>query len=323
MKIWPSFRLRCLKSSGGNEQLSCIRYIKLHFTIRFLEDSVAPKYKTSALRGGMGEMLLRANCIRNRECESCDFERECLVRRILYSKMEIQPPFMTKGDSVGYVLECENYQTDFQAGDEIKFNLILFGKTIVYFSQILNAFYALGQMGLGRERSRFEIVSVTNTKGTPILQNENVEMRYYQVETVEDYVNYRLQKQQKTEAPFIIKFQSPLTLKYQGVYLKEFQMEALYEAIRRRIYMLDCFEGIEGEQENERPRLPEIVRQEHHQAEMPRYSNHQQNKMILRGIEGWIEIEEPSEDLKKLLLSGELIHIGKNTSFGFGRYRIV
>ncbi len=305
-----------------NKQLS-IRYVKLHFTIRFYEDTVAPKYKASALRGGMGEMLLRANCIGNRECERCDFESECLVRRILYSKMEIQPAFMTKGDSVGYVLECENYQTDFQAGDEIKFNLILFGKTIVYFSQILNAFYALGQMGLGKEKSRFEIVSVTNTRGTPILHNKNVEMQHYQVETVEDYVNYRLQKQKKTGDPFIIKFQSPLTLKYRGEYLKEFQIEALYEAIKRRIYMLDCFEGIEAEQKKERPPLPGIVRQEHHQVEVPRYSNHQQSKMILRGIEGQIEIEEPSEDLRKLLFAGELIHIGKNTSFGFGRYRIV
>lgn len=300
-----------------------IRYTKLHFTLRFMEDTVLPKYKASALRGGMGEMLLRANCIRDRKCEGCDFESECLVRRILYSKMEIRPEFMTKGDSVGYVIECENYQTTFLTGEELRFNLILFGKTIVYFSQILNAFYALGQMGVGKDHSRFEIASVTNTKGEPILQNGNVMMQRYQVETVSDYVNYRLQKHQNAQGTLVIKFRSPLTLKYRGEYLREFQMDAICEAIKRRIYMLDCFEGIAQESgRSEELPIPEMIRQEHRQVEVPRFSNHQQTKMLLKGIEGQAEIEKASEELLKLLFAGELIHIGKNTSFGFGRYRV-
>ena len=48
-----------------NQQLSDIlqiRYIKLHFTIVLLTDTILPVDKVSALRGGMGEMLLRANC---------------------------------------------------------------------------------------------------------------------------------------------------------------------------------------------------------------------------------------------------------------------
>ena len=46
-----------------------IRYVKLHFTILFPEASSLPVNKVSALRGGMGEMLLRANCVRDRQCE--------------------------------------------------------------------------------------------------------------------------------------------------------------------------------------------------------------------------------------------------------------
>jgi len=94
-----------------------IKYIKLHFSVRFTEDSVLPLNKTSALRGGMGEMLLRACCIKDRKCESCEFESECIVRRIMYSKMEIRPSFMTSGDSVGYVIECEDYREEVKKGD--------------------------------------------------------------------------------------------------------------------------------------------------------------------------------------------------------------
>ena len=48
-----------------------VHYIKLSFTLVLTEDTVLPVHKVSALRGGMGEMLLRANCIRDRKCESC------------------------------------------------------------------------------------------------------------------------------------------------------------------------------------------------------------------------------------------------------------
>ena len=41
---------------------------------------------------------------------------------------------MSEGDSVGYVIECENHAEEFYENEELKFNLILFGNAIVYFS---------------------------------------------------------------------------------------------------------------------------------------------------------------------------------------------
>ena len=60
-----------------------IRYIKLHFTLVFTEDGQLPRHKASALRGGMGRALLTANCIRNENCDSCDFSEDCLVQRMM------------------------------------------------------------------------------------------------------------------------------------------------------------------------------------------------------------------------------------------------
>ena len=159
-----------------------IRYIKLHFIIEFVEDAILPVYKASALRGGMGEMLLRSNCVRDRKCEYCDFETECIVRRTMYSKMEIQPSFMSSGDSVGYVIECEDYREWVHSGDTLCFNLLLFGKTIVYFNQFLNAFYMLGINGIGRDMAGFRISSVTNTRKQPILNGTEVIMNNYDIQ---------------------------------------------------------------------------------------------------------------------------------------------
>ena len=83
-----------------------IRYTDLEVTLLFPEPASVPRYKVSALRGGMGQVLLRQHCIRDENCEACDFAAECLIQRTLYSQYEIQPPFARKGNSIGYVIEC-------------------------------------------------------------------------------------------------------------------------------------------------------------------------------------------------------------------------
>lgn len=304
-----------------------IRYIKLHFTVTMLEDTELPADKVSALRGGMGEMLLRANCVRDRDCGHCDFEKECIVRRTMYSKYDIIPQFVKTSDSIGYILECENYDQEFGAGDLLQFNLILFGKTIVYFNQYMQAFFALGNEGIGKEYARYQIVSVTNTQNQPLLVNDAVYMHNYQVQTIDEYVNYRISRIRRPDGQKSLVFHTPVTLKYQGEFLGDYNIEAIWNAALRRIYMMECFEGMEhtvydiGELRDFT--LPRIVEQEKHYGGVRRYSSTQDRKMVLSGIKGYVRLDMIPDQMLPLLLAGELIHIGKNTSFGFGRYSVV
>lgn len=45
--------------------------------------------------------------------------------------------------------------------------------------------------------------------------------------------------------------------------------------------------------------------------------------MKLRGIKGKVKFDELSDELLLLFAAGEKLHIGKNTSFGFGKYIIL
>ncbi len=299
-----------------------IRYIKLYFTVSFIEDTRLPQNKLSAIRGGIGEMLLRENCIRDRRCEQCDFRDECIVQRTMYTHFKEKPSYVTTGDSVGYVLECEDYQEYFQTGDQLKFAMLLFGKNIVYFSQYVRAVYALGIQGLGKYRARFQLYSVKNSDQENILINNNIYMEKYKIRFLDGYVEEKLNTCE-TEFRQIV-FVTPLTVKYRGEFLHEFRMEAILAGIRRRIYMLDCFEEIQNElwMQCELPYI-EIVKQKAFLKHVNRYSSRKNSKMTLRGLIGTIDLKDVREEAKILLLVGELIHVGKNTSFGFGRYRIV
>ena len=89
-----------------------VRYIKLHFELELVADTVMPVNKASAIRGGIGEMLLRANCISDRDCDKCDFESECLVQRTMYSKFDKELKLVSDVNSIGYIIECEDYRED-------------------------------------------------------------------------------------------------------------------------------------------------------------------------------------------------------------------
>ncbi len=305
-----------------------IRYIKLHFTVMILEDTILPREKVSALRGGMGEMLLRANCVRDRDCKRCDLESECIVRRTMYSRYEIIPHFVKTDDSIGYILECEDQRKSFCAGDLLEFDMILFGRTLVYFNQYMQAFFALGREGIGKEHSRFEVVSVTNTKRERLFSEGMIYMEDYKIQTIGDYVEYRMGQIRKKGCRNRLVFRTPLTLKYQGGFQETFHMGAIWNAIRRRIYMLECYEGILRDiytisECSEDGPIPDIVRQDHTCVNVKRYSSTQGRRMWLAGIKGYVELDMIPEAMLPILLAGELTHIGKNTSFGFGRYKVV
>ena len=76
--------------------------------------------------------------------------------------MEKKPSFMQGNDSVGYLIECEEYRKNIKAGDTVTFYLTLFGNNIVYFGQYVQAFSQLGMYGIGKNKSRYIIWEIKN-----------------------------------------------------------------------------------------------------------------------------------------------------------------
>lgn len=296
-----------------------IPYVKLRFCTEIVEDTVMPRSKVSALRGGMGEMLIRQNCVRDRKCEECRFQRVCIVWHTLYSPMEKAPKYVTGKESVGYLIECSDYREEYARGDQFVFDLLLFGDSIAFFNQYLQAFSQLGMVGIGKEKSRYRIVEVRNLRGYSIIKGNTVDMGEYRISSLENYIAWRKRELCGIQGRYAVQFVTPLCMKFQGEFLKEFQSEAIWSGIMRRIQMLNYYEGYEVEYP-EVSKVPEILSQTVKWTTQERYSSTQDSKMKLRGIKGEVILGSLDEEKLDLLLAGELIHIGKNTSFGFGKY---
>ena len=296
-----------------------IPYIGLNFYAEILNDTRMPETKTAALRGGLGEMLLRQNCIADRKCETCCFRKACVVSHTFYSAMEKKPSYVTSPESVGYLIECTDTRTEFRRGSHFEFYLTLFGNSIAFFNIYLQAFCQLGTTGLGKHKARFQITEVYNTWNVPVVSGTEVDMSRYRISTVGDYVRDRKAELVRGEGAWGLRFITPLCMKHQQSFLQQFDGEALVKGAVRRVQMLNYYTGQAGEL----PKMaeyPEIVFQKVRKESIERYSRNQDSRMTLRGITGTVVFDRMPEECLDWLIAGELVHMGKNTSFGFGKY---
>lgn len=299
----------------------CIRQLfsKLYITVELEENCCIYENKTSAIRGGMGQMLLLQHCLNDsKHCENCELEEQCIPRGIMYAKYKKKPDFVTSGESMGYTLSCLNRKPNFQAGETFTFTLTLFGNTVVYFNPVINALAAFGQTGFGKEHIPFSIVRIQNRKKQDILENGAIIKSRVLIECLEDYVQERMRYPVEGKLSFL----SPVAIKHQGEFLKKFDIQAIMNATARRIYMLNCFEGLECEMPKIDCEEIEIGKSRVYHNQVKRYSTAKQNKVELDGISGEVYLEGLTEEMKKILFAGEITQIGKNTRFGFGVYRL-
>lgn len=305
----------------GKELNFNIPYIKLRIDIEILNDTIFPATKVSALRGGLGEMILQRYCVSDRNCNTCKFKRTCVAEHTFYSFMEKKPAYLTGRGSIGYLIECYDYREYYSKGSRMKFYLILFGESIGYFDVYFQAFCELGKKGIGKHKAIYRITDIINEKGEVVVHKDRKHMDRYNEKILLNYIQDRKKQFGMDVQRYIISFVTPFSMKYMKKYMNEFNTEALVKGAARRVEMLNYYIGHEVHIP-EFSLYPKILSQTIKKECYKRYSSTHKSDIYLRGISGKVVLSEMSEECLDYLLAGELLHIGKNTSFGFGKYRI-
>ncbi len=295
-----------------------IRFIKLNIKMEVLESGKLPKDKASGIRGMIGQALQENTCVGNGQCKACSFCETCIFYNVFHSKFRIQPYFVFSNDSVGYMIECSQTKEYYHAGEFLTLSVTLFGDTIPYFSPLLHAFSMMEIKGLGKQHIPLRLHSITNRKGKTILSNQSVNMKEFQIEMLSDYIKER--KQQITEIRQIF-LESPCTIQVKHIMCYTLTAEQIVKSLIRRLYMLNCCEGNYMEPYYQIETVGKTILQNTQEKKITRYSNRQKQYMDLKGIQGSIKTERITGEAMDILLAGEIIHVGKNTSFGFGKIR--
>ncbi len=300
-----------------------MRYLPITYSISFQESPLWDNRPGDNRPGGnrpayvfrsvLGLALKRLTCalkLQNK-CSECMAKESCVYSVFFETNTSKDVASLPGRDRAThpFVIDIEKL-TDEEAVLVITF----IGRAINYIPYLNLALQNAGELGIGRNRAKFTVDSVT-TNGTEFVPNLR--------EIEKQCLTWPSEECQNIE-PVAINLITPCRIKEKGQYVSELSLNSLLANMSRRVSTLvELF----GEKEDKTldfsfsPIASEPIAQKW--VDTTYYSSRQKTKMQLGGVVGKILIKEevPAED-KALIEAMKLFHVGKNISFGLGKVEI-
>lgn len=302
------------------------------FSCQFESKAILPTFKGSTLRGGLGHALKRVACaLRQQECQKCLLHQTCAYA-FLFEKKQNAPSPLATGKIRGadrphpYILVPPDENTrSYDRGAPFSFGVMLIGPAIPFLPHLVFSVQEMGKSGLGKHardgEGRFRLERVSQN-GRTIYQGQALDTGIAPDElTLPAAPSGPVRR-------ITLTCHTPLRLKLDNALQDRLPFHLLIRAALRRISALESAYG-GGEPALDYKGL--VARAEAVTAttsscrwtEIERYSNRQKRAMRMGGITGSITYEGDNlAEFVPLLRYCEVVHLGKETSFGLGRISI-
>ncbi len=320
------------------------------FTLQAQDELILPDYWGSTIRGGFGHVFRRIACPARRH-EPCSIPHQCPYHLIfetspppdspaLRNLEEIPRPFViappppraVHGNpaSSGAEGPGRTIGSRHPPGAELSFDLTLIGRAIGFFAYFVVTFRELGLEGLGRGRGRFRLKQIDaidplSQHLCPVYDADDQLVR-----AIATRVSLAACRKTATgfDGHLTIKFLTPTRIKHAGQFVEQPEFHAVFRALLRRLSSLALFHcdvrldvdyrGLIAEAESVR-----LVEDRSRHLSFERYSARQRQRMDLGGLIGEAVYEGGLTTFVPYLLFGQWTHVGKNATFGLGRYQLL
>lgn len=321
-----------------------IEYLKLKFLLEALEEIHLPYYKGSAFRGGFGNIFKKIVCVLKREdCGECILKSKCIYAYIFetYPQASSQIMNMNRYERIPhpFVIEPpeinsqENNLKTHKPGSRFEFQLILIGKAIDYLPYFIYTFCELGKIGLGKGRGRYKVLRVVKLKKDKKNWLDDACVYSHENETVKQLPHDKIMISEEfnpvgKEMAVTLHFTTPLRIKFQRDLVVNPEFHIIIRNLLRRLlflYYFHCEEKVPRWNHKDIIRHAESVVIKSSNLkwfDWERYSSRQNTRMKLGGLVGSITYFGMIEPFIPFLNAGEILHLGKNTSFGLGKYHL-
>ena len=227
----------------------------------------------------------------------------------------------------------------YKPGDEIHFGLTLIGRAIDYLPYFLYTFDELGKIGIGKGKAKYELREVTNNGKTiydsasKTLKTFNPVLVSLTVPTLEKSISNYPPLAKGGEVGFYgtqltLDFLTPTRILYDSHLTLDLEFHILIRNLLRRLSLLYYFH-CNGDSSDwdfkgmiEKAKDVRVKKQALKWYDWERYSTRQDTRMKMGGFVGNISFEGNIEPFIQLIKAGEILHVGKGTAFGLGKYRI-
>ncbi len=311
------------------DKLYARRYT-VHF--RTEEAMLLPAYKGATFRGALGFAFKKVACaLPRKNCPACLLRHRCAYSVCFETPVPERTAMMRRYPYAPHPFVIEppaDLKTRYEAGEALDVGLCIVGKANEYLPQFIYAFEEMAGAGLGRDRAKASLLSLTA-------------MEDGRERTVYDHASERLEGEAPTidssgvadrakaleDRDLRITFETPMRLKVKGHFCEEPALGNLFPALLRRLGALGYF-FCDGEPDHDVHPLLEAARATETRAshvawqDWSRYSSRQQVRMQLGGFTGSATYTCPAPELLPYLLWGEQLHLGKASAFGLGKYRV-
>lgn len=327
------------KKQNMDDLLSHFRFARFEFVLTASGHIHLPEYKGSTFRGAFGHTFKRIVCVnRERNCDACLLKNRCIYSYVFETP---PPPDTERMKKYPYAPHpfvitppLETTRT-YQEGESLKFELILIGNAIDYLPYFIYTFDELGKKGIGRGKGRYQLKEV-RAKGEDQTKTGEMgkEALIYSSEDKTLRSGFKILELKDLSRPtfdfysLTLDFLTPTRLKFDGGLAPKLEFHILIRNLLRRISLLSyfhCGEELKVDFKGLIERAKEVKIQEDtlRWLDWERYSNRQETRMKMGGLTGSITFVGDFKPFAPFLLLGEQIHVGKGTSFGLGKYRIL
>lgn len=297
---------------------------RFFWRIQIADSLNLPEYAGSMLRGAFGHALRRIACVTHQQnCTGCSLRYSCGYSYLLETPVPSEMTVMRKYPAAPhpFVIEAPLGGQRLAPGDVLEFSMVVIGRALRFLPLIVLAWQRVSREGLGARR----------VPGTLIAYREEGDAQWREPGDFATLSEDPIPRQKLSAKTVILHFLTPYRSRQDGRLIRPeaLRFRDFWSHLQRRAGLLQTFHGSNTAWDWDYIAALDIAAQiawkpnEAHWLDWTRYSSRQDQTMQLGGILGRYEI--PAESLGALwplLYLGQWLHVGKNASFGLGRYQL-
>ena len=308
--------------------LQNFRIARYHVILTALSTIVMPPYAGSTLRGGFGHAFRKMVCTQGPiDCKDCTLKAVCPYPYIFETApFEGAQQLRTYGDVPRpFVIDPLNTRGEYRRGQSFAFHLTLIGRAIDYLPYFLVSFRELGEIGIGKGRGRFQLSHVQTENGESIYDSET-----QMVHNLNNTFSFDEIQREAASLPtdtLTVRLLTPTRITHEGQLTDKLPFHLFWRRLIGRISALayfHCGESLDLDFKGfiAQAETVETVETSLRWKDWTRYSSRQDRKIQLGGLVGSATYAGDLGVFLPFVALGAFLHVGKNATFGLGKYRI-
>lgn len=308
-----------------------LRLLQLGAELEVESPLVWGSFPGSVIHGALGFVARKRSCVLKRDdCTDCFLLETCFYSQLFESRPPKETDRMKKYLRIppGLRLTMEPWQSDsLRSGDLISVGMTLYGSTIAAAMSVFLALEEAFVRGIGSKSNQGErgTAFISQFDGGTGEKIDRIDIDH------QDIIPIKVAGWDELELPerdsFAIEFTSPARIVSGGRITAEPSFRDIFVTAMRRVSNIAYFYcGVELEADYRK--LVELAEETSYESDfqveqLSRYSARQKNRQQMNGITGKMHVGKCPEELRPWLVIGERLGVGKNTSMGYGVYKIV